>query len=56
MRLYALCEADDPEAIDVFLSAADAERALEECMKDEPDWRGLLRIEEIELAASFSVN
>jgi hypothetical protein len=31
----------------------DAQRALEECLKDEPDWRGLLRVEAIELSADF---
>ena len=48
MRLYALVEAGDPEAIDVFLCEEDAQRALEDCLKDEPDWRGTLRVEEIE--------
>jgi hypothetical protein len=31
MRLYALVEAGDPEAIDVFLCEQDAQRALEDC-------------------------
>jgi hypothetical protein len=48
MRLYALVEAGDPEAIDVYLCEEDAQRALEECLRDEPDWRGLLSVEEIE--------
>jgi len=52
MRLYALVEAGDPEAIDVFLRPEDAQRALEECLRDEPDWRGLLRVEEIEFSAT----
>jgi hypothetical protein len=38
MRLYALVEAGDPEAIDVFLASEDAEQALEECLWDEPQW------------------
>jgi hypothetical protein len=49
MRLYALVEAGDPEAIDVYLCEQDALRALEDCIQDEPEWRGLLRVEEVEL-------
>jgi hypothetical protein len=57
MRLYALIEADDPEAIDVYLAEEDAQRALEDCLRDEPDWRGLLRVEEIEFGGVLqSVN
>ena len=57
MRLYALVEAGDPEAIDVFLTSDEAQRALEDCLRDEPDWHGLLRVEEIDLAsASLSAN
>jgi hypothetical protein len=52
MRLYALVEAGDPEAIDVFLSKEDAQRALADCLRDEPDWRGLLRVEEVELSGA----
>jgi hypothetical protein len=50
MRLYALVEASDPKAIDVYLCEQDAQRALEDCLCDEPQWRGLLRVEEIEFA------
>jgi len=50
MRWYALIEVDDPEAIDVFLRPDEAERALEDCLRDEPEWRGLLRVEEIEFS------
>jgi hypothetical protein len=56
MRLYALVEADDPEAIDVYLCEQDAQRALQDCLKDEPEWRGLLRVEEVELEASAYLN
>jgi hypothetical protein len=56
VQLYALVEAGDPEAIDVFLCAEDARRALEDCLKDEPEWRGLLRVDEVELEASAHVN
>jgi len=34
-------------AVDLFLSEQEAQRALEECWRDEPDWHGLLRVEEI---------
>jgi hypothetical protein len=52
VRLYALVEAGDPEAIDVYLCEEDAQRALEDCLRDEPDWRGLLRVEELKLASA----
>jgi hypothetical protein len=48
--VYALVEAGDPEAIDIYLCEQDAHRALEDFLRDEPDWRGLPRVEEIELA------
>ncbi len=50
MRLYALVEARDPKAIDVYLCEQAAQRALEDCLRDEPQWRGQLRVEEIEFA------
>jgi hypothetical protein len=50
MRLYALVEAGDPEAIDVYLCEQDAQQALEDCLRDKPEWRGLLRVEEVELS------
>lgn len=53
MRLYALVEAGDPEAIDVYLCEQDAQRALEDCLRNEPEWRGLPRVEEIELSDSY---
>jgi hypothetical protein len=56
MRLYALVEGGDPESIDLYLCEQDAQRALEECLRDEPQWQGLLNIAEIELAAENSPN
>jgi hypothetical protein len=50
VRLYALVEADDSEAIDVYLCEQDAQRALEDCLRDEPQWEGRLRVEELELS------
>ena len=52
MRLYALTELHDPEAIELFLTEEDAQRALDDCLRDEPDWRGRLRVEEIESSAT----
>jgi hypothetical protein len=49
VRAYALVELGDSEAIDVFLREEDAERALEECPRDEPQWTGLLRVEPVKL-------
>jgi hypothetical protein len=51
MRLYALVWAGDLKAIDVCVREQDADRALEECLRDEPQWRGLLSVVEIELSA-----
>jgi hypothetical protein len=56
MRLYGLVGAGDPEAIDVYLCELDARRALEDCLRDEPEWRGLLRVEPIELSDTQSAN
>ena len=36
MRLYALTELHDPEAIELFITEEDAKRALEDCLRDEP--------------------
>jgi hypothetical protein len=54
--LEALVEAGDPEAVDVYLSEQDAHRALEDCLRDEPDLRGLLYIAAVELSAENSRN
>jgi hypothetical protein len=49
VRAFALVELGDSEAIDVFLREEDARRALAECLRDEPRWAGLLRVEPVEL-------
>ena len=49
MRLYALTELHDPGAIELFITEEDAKRALEDCLRDEPDWRGRLEVTEVEL-------
>jgi hypothetical protein len=56
VRLYALVEGNDPEAIDVFLTEEDARCALDECLHDEPEWCDVLRIEPVELEASAFLN
>jgi hypothetical protein len=56
VRLYALVEAGDPEAIDVYLCEEDAQRALEDCLRDEPQWCGPLHVAEVELTAETSLN
>jgi hypothetical protein len=49
MRLYALTELHDPEAIELFITEEDARRALEDCLRDGPSWRGRLGVTELEL-------
>jgi hypothetical protein len=49
VRAYALVELGDSEAIDLFFREDDAHAALEEAIRDEPDWAGLLCVEEIEV-------
>lgn len=49
MRAYALVELGDSEAIDLFLREEDARVALEDALRDEPQWAGLLHVEAIEL-------
>ena len=49
MCLYALTELRDPEAIELFITEEYARRALEDCLRDEPDWRGRLEVTEVEL-------
>jgi hypothetical protein len=49
MRLYALTELHDPEAIELFISEEDARRGLEDYLRDEPQWRGRLEVKDVEL-------
>ena len=48
MHLYALTELHDPEAIELFITEKDAKRALEDCLRDEPEWSGRLEVTEVE--------
>jgi hypothetical protein len=56
VKLYALVEIGDREAIDVYLGEDDAHRALDECLHDEPEWAGLLHVDEVELSTENSPN
>jgi hypothetical protein len=49
MRQYALTGLHDPEAIELFITEDDARRALEDCLRDEPQWCGRLEVTEVEL-------
>jgi hypothetical protein len=48
VRLYALTELHDPEAIELFITEEDARRALEDCLRNEPQWRGRLEVTEVD--------
>ena len=53
VQLFALVDLSMVELVelsaDLFVRREDAERTLAELLRDEPEWRGLFRIEEIEL-------
>jgi hypothetical protein len=52
MCLYALVEAGDAEAIDVYLPCGTRAARSSDCLgpRDEPEWQGSLRVAEIEFA------
>jgi hypothetical protein len=50
VKIYALVSAwARDEAADVYLRREDAETTLEECLRDEPQWVGVLSVVPIEL-------
>jgi hypothetical protein len=53
IRAFALVELGDQQAdqqaVDVFLRREDAYAALEDVLRDEPDWQNLLYVVPIEL-------
>ena len=49
VRVDALVELGDPEAIDLFVREEDAQAALEGSLRDEPGWDGTLSVEVVEL-------
>jgi hypothetical protein len=57
VRVYALLEIGDNQAIDSFVRPADALAALKGCIQDEPEWADLLFVAPIELdERAFSMN
>jgi excisionase family DNA binding protein len=51
VRVWALMTGDDPIAVDLYLTRADAEQDLNDAIAEEPEWRQRLRVEELELEA-----
>ena len=49
MRAYALVDIDDRLAVHVFVKREDALPALEDALKDEPQWSRALYVAPIEL-------
>ncbi len=49
MRAYALADLGDHLSVDVYLRKEDAFAELDEILRDEPDWAGLLFVAPIEL-------
>jgi hypothetical protein len=49
VRAYALADLGDRLAVDVYLRREDAYAELEEILRDEPEWAGLLYVAPIEL-------
>jgi hypothetical protein len=49
MRAYALAEIGDRLAVDLFVRREDAFEALDEALRDEPQWAGALFVAPIEL-------
>jgi hypothetical protein len=49
MRVFGLVDLSLVEAIELYMRREDAERTLAELLQDEPEWRSLFRIEEIDL-------
>ena len=61
MPLYAVRSAlldSDPlgDCVDLFLRREDAERFLSECLADEPGWRSVLIVEDVEYETGFCPN
>jgi hypothetical protein len=49
---YAVVSAETEKAVELFLCRADAERMLAEAIADEPEWRDVLSVEEVDLGGA----
>jgi hypothetical protein len=49
MVVWAVVSDEFDQVIEFFPTRRRAERVLAEALRDEPDWRGILRVEKIEL-------
>ncbi len=49
MIFWGLIETELQEAVELFAERADAEAALADVLRDEPDWEGLVVVEPVEL-------
>ena len=49
MRAFALVELGDSEAIDLVLREEDGQPALEDAVRDEPNWAGTLFVAPVDL-------
>jgi hypothetical protein len=50
--VYAVVSAETEKAVELFVRRADAERMLAEALTDEPEWRDVLSVEEVEFETS----
>jgi hypothetical protein len=48
MVLWAVVSDEINQVIEFFPTRRQAEKMLDEALRDEPDWRGILRVEKIE--------
>ena len=49
MRLYALTELHDPKRLELFITKEGRAPCARGLLRDEPQWRGLLEVKEVEL-------
>ncbi len=52
MRFYALVSAEMEAVIDFYPDETAAQTAFAECLADEPEWEGTLRVEAVEFETS----
>lgn len=56
VRFYGLVDLSVLEAIELYLTREQAERALAAVLADEPDWEPILRVEEVSLSGASGLN